>query len=95
MLRLAIEYDSVPEIGAANIYPNPATSGVVRIRDIPSDAVVDIYALSGRRVARDLMPDPVFGDVVWTIPADLASGVYFALVKSDRGNQTYKFAIVR
>ncbi len=95
LLRLAVEYDSSPEIGAANIYPNPATQGVVRIRDIPSDALVDIFALSGRRVARDLMPDPVFGEVVWAIPDDIASGLYFALVKSDRGNQTYKFAIVR
>lgn len=95
LLRLSIQYDSIPEIGSANIYPNPVRQNTVRIKDIPLDARVDIYTLSGRRIAEDLVPDNVFGEVIWDIPTDVASGLYFALVKSDQGNRTYKFAIVR
>lgn len=95
LLKLNIQYDSIPEIGSANIYPNPVRQSTVRIKDIPQDARVDIYTLSGRRIAEDLVPDNVFGEVIWDIPTDVASGLYFALVKSDQGNRTYKFAIVR
>lgn len=95
LLKLTIQYDSIPEIGAATVYPNPVRQGVVRIKDIPSDASVDIYTISGRRVAQGLMPDAAFGEVVWEIPQDVPSGMYFALVKSDQGNTTYKFAIIR
>jgi hypothetical protein len=95
LLRLTIQYDSIPEVGDADVYPNPVRHNVVRIKDIPSDARVDIYTLSGRRVAQDLIPDNVFGEVIWEIPADVPSGLYFALVKSEQGNKTYKFAIIR
>ena len=95
LLKLTIQYDSMPEIGTAHVYPNPVRHNVVRIKDIPSDSQVDIYTLSGRRVAQDLMPDNVFGEVIWEIPADVPSGLYFALVKSEQGNKTYKFAIIR
>jgi hypothetical protein len=96
LLKFGIQFDSIPEVGAAIVYPNPVLHDVVRVADIPPDAQVDIFAISGRRVAHDLSPDPVFGEVVWHIPDDLASGMYFALVKSEQqGNKTYKFAIVR
>ena len=95
LLQLCVRYDTMPEIGAANIYPNPVTQNIVRIKDIPIDARVDIYTLSGRRLVEDLEPDNVFGEVIWEIPTDVASGLYFALVKSDQGNRTYKFAIIR
>jgi hypothetical protein len=95
LLKLTIQYDSMPAVGAAHIYPNPVRQNVVRIMDIPSDARVDIYTLSGRRVAEDLVPDNVFGEVIWEIPADVPSGLYFALVKSEQGNKTYKFAIIK
>ncbi len=95
LLKLAVQYDPEVEIGAASVYPNPATGSTVRIKDIPQDARVDIYTLSGRRVAQDLVPDTVFGEVVWRIPADIASGMYFALVRSEQGDKTYKFAIAR
>jgi hypothetical protein len=95
LLRLNVQYDSIPEIGAANIYPNPVTQNIVRIKDIPQDSRVDIYTLSGRRVAQDLAVDIVFGEVIWEIPGDIPSGLYIALVKSEQGSKTYKFAIVR
>lgn len=95
LLKLAIQYDSMPGLPEAKIYPNPAITDTIRIKDIPQDARVDIYSLSGRRLAEDLMPNNVSGEVVWEIPDDTASGLYFAVVKSDEGNRTYKFAIVR
>jgi len=95
LLKLTIQYDTEVEIGAASVYPNPVTGNTIRIKDIPLDALVDIYTISGRRVANDLVPDSVFGEVVWQIPDDIASGMYFALVKSEQGDRTYKFAIVR
>ncbi|UCD05425.1 MAG: T9SS type A sorting domain-containing protein [candidate division WOR-3 bacterium] len=95
LLKLTVQYDTQVQIGAASVYPNPARGNTIRIKDIPLDAHVDIYAISGRRVAEDLVPDIVFGEVVWQIPDDIASGMYFALVKSDQGDKTYKFAIVR
>jgi hypothetical protein len=96
LLKFSVQFDSIPEVGKATVYPNPVLHDVVRIADIPPDALVDIFAISGRRVAHDLSPDPVFNEVVWHIPDDLASGMYFAVVKSEQqGNKTYKFAIVR
>ena len=95
LLKLTIQQDTIPGLPEANIYPNPATEDMIRIKDIPQDAQVDIYSLSGRLLAEDLLPDNVTGEVTWEIPDDVASGLYFALVKSDQGNRTYKFAIVR
>lgn len=93
LLQLTIESDPLPGVGAAEIYPNPAFGRMIRIRNIPDDSRIDIYSISGRRVARDLMP--VVGTVTWQIPPDVPSGMYFALVRSAYGNRTYRFAIVR
>jgi hypothetical protein len=95
LLKLAVQYDSMPGLEEAKIYPNPVTQDMVHIKDIPQDARVDIFSLSGRRLAENLVPDTVTGEVTWEIPDDAASGLYFALVKSDQGNRTYKFAIIR
>jgi hypothetical protein len=95
LLQLTVAYDSIPQIGTATVYPNPVHYSTVRIKDVPTDARVDIYTISGRRVAHDLIPDSVFGEVVWQIPEDAANGLYFAVVKSDQGTRTYRFAIVR
>jgi ligand-binding sensor domain-containing protein len=95
LLKLAIQYDAEGEVGGATVYPNPVTVNTLRIKDVPLDARVDIYAISGRRVAHDLVPDNVSGEITWQIPEDIGSGMYFALVKSEQGDRTYKFAIVR
>ncbi|UCG30126.1 MAG: T9SS type A sorting domain-containing protein [candidate division WOR-3 bacterium] len=95
LLKLTVQYDPEVEVGAATIFPNPVTLNTVRIKDIPLDARVDIFTISGRRVANDLIPDSVFGEIVWQIPEDIGSGMYFAVVKSQQGDKTYKFAIVR
>ena len=93
LLQLTIETDPLPAVGGAEIYPNPAFGNTIWIRNIPDDSRIDIYSISGRRVARDLTP--VVGTVTWQIPTDVASGLYFALVRSAGGNRTYRFAIVR
>jgi hypothetical protein len=95
LLKLAVHYDPEVQIGTATVYPNPVKGNTVRIKDIPADALVDVYTISGRRVAEDLIPDAVFGEVIWQIPEDISSGMYFALVKSEQGDKTYKFAIAR
>lgn len=97
LLKLAIENDPVTQLDSIIIYPNPVHGArVVRIKNLPSDALVNIYSISGRLLADDLEPDGVFGEVVWHIPEDIGSGLYFALVRSYLyGNKVCKFAIVR
>lgn len=96
LLKLAVQIDTLPELDSVLIYPNPVLDkNIVRIRNIPLDAQVNIYAISGRLIAENLLPDEVFGEIVWEIPEDIGSGLYFALIKSDRGNKVCKFAIVR
>jgi hypothetical protein len=96
LLKLAIDYDTLPSMDSILIYPNPVVSkNVVRIRNIPMDAKVNIYSISGRLLASDLEPDGVFGEVVWEIPEDIGSGLYFASIRSNQGKKVCKFAIVK
>ena len=98
LLKLAVQYDIVTQLDSILIYPNPVlgNKGSLRIKHLPMDALVNIYAISGRLLIDNLQPDPVFGEVVWSIPDDIGSGLYFALVRSSSyGNKVCKFAIVR
>lgn len=97
LLKLAVEYDTVTQLDSILIYPNPVIgNGVLRIKNLPLDAQVNIYAISGRLLIDNLEPDQVFGEVVWDIPEDISSGLYFALIRSNLyGNKVCKFAIVR
>ena len=96
LLKLAVQIDTLSELDSILIYPNPVFgNNIVRIKNIPVDSRVDIYAISGRLIADNLLPDAVFGEVVWQIPEDIGSGMYFALVKSDYGKRVCKFAIVK
>ncbi len=96
LLKLAVRYETSPELEDILIYPNPVVGKeVVRIKNIPAESRVNIYSISGRRIAEDLEPDEVFGEVVWQIPESVGSGLYFALVQSHSGNRVCKFAIVR
>jgi len=96
LLKFEIEYDSVSNLDSILIYPNPVVGvNIVRIKNIPLDAEVHIYSISGRLIAKDLLPDKNFGEVVWEIPDNISSGLYFALVKSTLGKKVCKFAIVR
>ena len=98
LLKLAVQYDIVTQLDSILIYPNPVlgNKGSLRIKHLPIDALVNIYAISGRLLIDNLQPDPVFGEVVWSIPDDIGSGLYFALVRSSNyGNKVCKFAIVR
>jgi hypothetical protein len=97
LLQLEIQSDSTSLLDSVTIFPNPVVGhNIVRIGNIPDDSRVTIYSLAGRKVAENLVPDPGFGEVVWLIPDGVASGVYVALIQSDRyGKTVSKFAIVR
>jgi len=97
LLKVAVQYDTTIPLDSILIYPNPVLGkGVLRIKNLPVDALVNIYAVSGRLLIDNLRPDPVFGEVVWSIPNDIGSGLYFALIRSSMyGNKVCKFAIVR
>ncbi len=96
LLQLKVEFDTLAELDSVLIYPNPVV-GVnrVKIKNIPTDSRINIYAISGRLVAENLLPDKTFGEAVWKIPDDIGTGLYFVLIRSDRGKKVYKFAIVR
>ncbi len=95
LLKLEIESDHPPFLDSIAIYPNPVIAGQkVRIKRIPSDAMVNIYAVSGRALTKGLRPDG-FGEVVWEIPANAGSGLYFVFVNSASGKGIYKLAIVK
>jgi ligand-binding sensor domain-containing protein len=96
LLKLAIQLDSASVLDDVLVYPNPAIAkNRVRITNIPTDAQVSIYSITGRVMAEDLIPDAVFNEVVWNIPDDAGSGLYFALIKSRYGKKVCKFAIVK
>jgi hypothetical protein len=96
LLQLIVQYDTLPDLEDVVVYPNPVLGeSRVHIRNIPLDARVYIYSIAGRLIAEALEPDVVFGEVVWEIPDTVGSGLYFALVKSSRGNRVCKFAIVK
>lgn len=97
LLRVDIQLDTVAQLDSVVIYPNPVVGhDVIRIKNIPLDSRVTIYSISGRKLAEDLVPDIAFGEVVWAIPDDVGSGLYFALVESSGySNTVCKFAIIR
>jgi hypothetical protein len=96
LLQLEVFIDTVTQLDSIVIYPNPVLAkDVVKIKNIPADSRVNIYSLSGRLVAENLTVDEVFGEVVWRIPADIGSGLYYALIQTNNGNRVRKFAVVR
>jgi len=96
LLKLEIVHNDSLPLGSLVVYPNPAVGGqVVRIKNLPPDAAISVYSISGRCLAKDIAPDPSFGEATWRIPEGTPSGLYFALVKTGRGKRIAKFAVVR
>jgi hypothetical protein len=96
LLKLEIVHNDSLPLDRLVVYPNPAVQGqVVRIKNLPPDAVISVFSVSGRCLAKEITPDPTFGEVLWRIPAGTPSGLYFALIRTDRGKRIAKFAIVR
>jgi len=96
LLRLSVVQTPDPELDSILIYPNPAVSiPVIRIKNLPEESQVRIFSISGRLLADGLEPDAVFGEVVWHIPDDTPSGLYFAVVKTNNSKKIFKFAIIR
>lgn len=95
LLRLEVEFDETIHLDSILICPNPVINGKgVRIKNLSSDAVVYIYSVAGRLMAKDLKPN-LFGEVYWEFPSSMGSGLYFALVRTEAGKKVFKFAVVR
>ncbi|OGC43456.1 hypothetical protein A2Y85_07850 [candidate division WOR-3 bacterium RBG_13_43_14] len=96
LLKLTIENDPVTVIDSVIIYPNPAINrDDIHIKRLPIDAQVNIYTISGRLMAEGLVPDPVFNEIIWHLPENISSGLYYAVIHSNHGRKVLKFAIVR
>lgn len=96
LLKLEIQDDTLPGLDNIVVYPNPVVGkNAVRIKNIPTDSRVTIYSIAGRLIVQDLIPDEVFNEVIWEIPDDVGSGLYFVFVRSSRGNKVCTFAIVK
>ncbi len=96
LLRLTIREEPITVIDSAIVYPNPAVRrDKIHVKRLPVGARVSIYSISGRLLAEGLVPDPVFNEVVWRLPENIGSGLYFAVIHSDRIRKVVKFAIVR
>ncbi|MEO0205754.1 MAG: T9SS type A sorting domain-containing protein [candidate division WOR-3 bacterium] len=95
LLKLEIiKQDTLP-LDSILIYPNPVVQGsILRIKNISANASVNIYSISGRSVVKGLKPNSL-GEILWRIPNDIPSGLYFALVNSESGKKVCKFAIVK
>uniref|UniRef100_A0A7V3RIS6 T9SS type A sorting domain-containing protein n=1 Tax=candidate division WOR-3 bacterium TaxID=2052148 RepID=A0A7V3RIS6_UNCW3 len=94
LLKLEIIKSDTISLDSALIYPNPALSGsVVRIKNVPVDASVSIYSISGRKIVENLKTNSL-GEVLWRIPDNVPSGLYFALVRTPTKNRVYKFSII-
>jgi hypothetical protein len=95
LLKLEIVSIDIIPVDSILIYPNPVVGGsILRIKNIRSDASVNIYSISGRHLAEDLKPNSL-GEILWHIPENTGSGLYFAVVNSSAGKKVCKFAVIR
>lgn len=95
LLKLEVVKDTPMLLDSILIYPNPVVKGsILRIKNIPADASVNIYSLAGRLLGKNILPNS-FGEILWHVPEKTSSGLYFAVVNSTLGKRVYKFAIVR
>lgn len=95
LLKLEVVKDTPMPLDSILIYPNPIVKGsILRIKNIPADASVNIYSLAGRLLGKNILPNS-FGEILWHVPEKTSSGLYFAVVNSTLGKRVYKFAIVR
>jgi len=88
---------SVPEsLVNIRIYPNPfivSEHRVITFDSLPTSAVIKIYTIEGKFIT-ELTPNRNFGGIRWE-PDRLQSGIYFAVVGTDKKTQIAKFAIIR
>ncbi|MEO0122928.1 MAG: T9SS type A sorting domain-containing protein [candidate division WOR-3 bacterium] len=95
LLKLEIIKKDTSSLDSIVIYPNPVIRGdAVRIKNIPNDASVIIFSISGRKLTEGLKPNSL-GEVLWHIPHNISSGLYFALINTGNDKKVCKFAIVK
>ncbi len=95
LLKLEIVKNDTTALDSVIIYPNPVIRGdVIRIKNIPSDASVTVFSISGRKLIEGLRPNSL-GEVIWRIPNNISSGLYFALIITNNDKKVCKFAVVK
>jgi ligand-binding sensor domain-containing protein len=78
------------------IYPNPFIASehqVITFDSLPRGAVINIYTLDGKFLTR-LEANSNFSGLRWN-PGQLSSGIYFAVITTDKKSLIAKFAIIR
>uniref|UniRef100_A0A7C3EV91 T9SS type A sorting domain-containing protein n=2 Tax=candidate division WOR-3 bacterium TaxID=2052148 RepID=A0A7C3EV91_UNCW3 len=90
-------YAPEPDSGVSGlkIFPNPFVFGVHRgvvVANLPSDARVRVYTLSGMPVA-ELPVSPGLGRAYW-VPDKTGSGIYLVVASSRQGIITERLALV-
>lgn len=92
-----IPYDGDPQTGRPFV-KGDNTTGIV-FKNVPNNVDITIYTVAGHRVARIQVTNSG-GNVQWDVHNDdgreVASGVYFALIRSENGEQVMrKFMVIR
>ncbi len=99
LLRINLAEPAVAHFDSAFVYPNPLTPAdhALVFRNLPSDATLHVYTISGRKIHELHDFDVTVRGFVWFDPVQkLVSGMYFALATSpSKGKKVIKFAVVK
>ncbi len=94
---LAVEFPTQSHAGMI-VYPNPARCNQVTFDRLPADSRIDIYDVSGNRIA-SLVPteDDTAGNKcrkVWSLDG-VSNGVYIYVLEAETGRQVGKLSVIR
>lgn len=98
LLRITLSAPPPLELDSALVYPNPLTRNdhALIFKKLPTDAKIYIFSLSGRLVKRlDNYDANIPGYVWFHAEQELASGLYFALIKTPSEKRIIKFGVVK
>ncbi|MDE0317188.1 MAG: S8 family serine peptidase [Candidatus Poribacteria bacterium] len=94
---LTVEFPIQSHTGMV-VYPNPARDNQVTFDRLPADSRIDIYDISGNRIAT-LVPteDDIAGNrcrKVWSLDG-VSNGVYIYVLEAETGRQVGKLSVIR
>ncbi|HID32814.1 MAG TPA: T9SS type A sorting domain-containing protein [bacterium (Candidatus Stahlbacteria)] len=97
LIKATIQEPPWTRLDSVLVFPNPDTSGVLNFANLPDDARVYIFSLSGRKITELNNVDPVYKRIRWRWQdkTEVRSGIYLALIKSSSGRKVVKFALIR
>jgi len=97
LIKATVSETSKTTLDRVIVYPNPDTTGLITIKNLPDNAAVTIFSLSGRKLFETDRIDQVYKAVRWKWCDDdrVRSGIYLALIKTDSAKRTIKFALIR